>query len=298
MKVAILAGGVGSRLSEETELKPKPMVEIGGRPIIWHIMMHYAWYGHRDFVIALGYKGEVLKRYMIDYASLSRNLTVNLGTGEIRMSGETTCDWVVDLLDTGIDTQTGGRIKRLAPMIGKERFLLTWGDGVSDVNINDLIRFHRSHGKLATLTAVRPTARFGHLALDGSVVTEFSEKPQTREGWINGAFFVLEPEVFDYIDGDSTHWEKEPLERLAREGQLMAYQHTSFWQCMDTLREKKYLESLWQSGQAPWQIWKEHKGTDFNEGSGNGKSGIHRNGNDAAVAGVGTRTDGGGQRII
>ncbi len=284
MKVAILAGGVGSRLSEETESKPKPMVEIGGRPIIWHIMMQYAWYGHKDFVIALGYKGEVIKRYMIDYASLNRNLTVNLGTGAIRMNEGSRYDWTVDLLDTGIDTQTGGRIKRLKPAIGNETFLLTWGDGVSDVDINELIKFHRSHGKLATLTAVRPTARFGHIELDGSLVTEFSEKPQTREGWINGAFFVLEPEVFDYIDGDSSHFEKGPLERLAREGQLMAYQHTSFWQCMDTLREKKYLESLWQSGQAPWQIWNDNERNDIHEGSYDGAPGVYRNGDGALAA--------------
>jgi glucose-1-phosphate cytidylyltransferase len=287
MKVAILAGGVGSRLSEETEVKPKPMVEIGGRPILWHIMMHYAHYGHRDFAIALGYKGEVIKRYMIDYASLNRNLTVHLGTGEIRMNEGARYDWTVDLIDTGIDTQTGGRIKRLRSVIGNETFLLTWGDGVSDVNIAELIRFHRSHGRLATLTAVRPTARFGHIELDGSVVTEFSEKPQTREGWINGAFFVLEPEVFDYIDGDATHWEKEPLERLARDRQLMAYQHTSFWQCMDTLREKKYLESLWESGRAPWQIWKEQERAETHESAGNGTSGIYRNGHGAVVAEVG-----------
>jgi glucose-1-phosphate cytidylyltransferase len=288
MKVAILAGGVGSRLSEETELKPKPMVEIGGHPIIWHIMKHYAWYGHQDFAIALGYKGEVLKRYMIEYASLSRNLTVNMGTGEVHMSGGMKCDWTVNLIDTGIDTQTGGRIKRLKPVIGNQTFLLTWGDGVSDVNIDELIRFHRSHGKLATLTAVRPTARFGHIELDGSLVTEFSEKPQTREGWINGAFFVLEPEVFDYVADDSTHWEKEPLENLARDRQLMAYQHTSFWQCMDTLREKKYLESLWQSGSAPWHIWKEQERANVHEGSANRASGLHRNGDVAHVNRVGT----------
>jgi glucose-1-phosphate cytidylyltransferase len=287
MKVAILAGGVGSRLSEETESKPKPMVEIGARPIIWHIMMQYAHFGHKDFVIALGYKGEVIKRYMIDYATLSRDLTVHLGTGALRMNEASRCDWTVDLIDTGIDTQTGGRIKRLQPAIGNETFLLTWGDGVSDVNINDLIKFHRSHGKMATLTAVRPTARFGHIELDGCQVTEFSEKPQTREGWINGAFFVLEPEVFDYIDGDSSHFEKGPLERLAREGQLMAYQHTSFWQCMDTLREKKYLESLWQSGKAPWQIWNESERNNIHERFNDGASRIHRNGDGALAAQIG-----------
>ncbi|ABU59148.1 MULTISPECIES: glucose-1-phosphate cytidylyltransferase [Roseiflexus] len=255
MKVAILAGGVGSRLSEETEVKPKPMVEIGGRPILWHIMMHYAHYGFKDFVIALGYKGEVIKKYMVDYCSLNSNLKVNLRSGTVEMNGGYRPDWNVELIDTGIPTNTGGRIKRLAPYIGNETFMLTWGDGVSDVNLHALLEFHRSHGKLATLTAVRPPARFGHLELDGDRITEFNEKPQTGEGWINGAFFVLEPAVFDYIDGDDTAWEREPLQRLAREGQLMAYRHTSFWQCMDTLRDKKLLESLWQSGNAPWKIW-------------------------------------------
>ena len=255
MKVAILAGGVGSRLSEETEVKPKPMVEIGGRPILWHIMMHYSYYGFKDFVIALGYKGEVIKKYMVDYCSLNSNLKVNLRSGVVEMNGGYRPDWNVELIDTGIPTNTGGRIKRLAPYLGNETFMLTWGDGVSDVNLHALLEFHRSHGKLATLTAVRPPARFGHLELEGDRITEFNEKPQTGEGWINGAFFVLEPAVFDYIDGDDTAWEREPLQRLAREGQLMAYKHTSFWQCMDTLRDKKLLESLWQTGKAPWKIW-------------------------------------------
>jgi glucose-1-phosphate cytidylyltransferase len=282
MKVVILAGGVGSRLSEETEVRPKPMVEIGGKPILWHIMMHYAHYGHREFVIALGYKGDVIKKYMVDYASLSRDLTVNLKTGEVRLKGDASDEWTVHLVDTGLESQTGGRIKRVAPIVGKETFLLTWGDGVSDINLDELVRFHRRHGKLATLTAVRPTARFGHLELNGNQVVEFSEKPQTKEGWINGAFFVLEPQVFDYIDGDLTHWEKEPLERLAREGQLMAYQHNSFWQCMDTLREKKYLENLWQSGSAPWKTWEGRK--DQHESANNGTPGLHRNGHDAVAA--------------
>lgn len=287
MKVAILAGGVGSRLAEETELKPKPMVEIGGKPIIWHIMMHYAHYGLTDFVIALGYKGEVIKKYMLDYAALSCDLKVNTKTGLVSLQGDPAFDWNVDLVDTGMNTQTGGRIKRLSHLIGNETFMLTWGDGVSDIDLNALLSFHRSHGKLATLTAVRPTARFGHLDLDGEKVVEFSEKPQTREGWINGAFFVLEPEVFEYIDGDATSWEKEPLEILARQGQLMAYKHTSFWQCMDTLREKKYLESLWESGAAPWKTWsdREHTG-EKGESTTNRSRRLHRNGNGAhAVAG-------------
>jgi glucose-1-phosphate cytidylyltransferase len=257
MKVAILAGGFGSRLAEETEIKPKPMVEIGGRPILWHIMMHYAHYGFKDFVIALGYKGEVIKKYMVDYASLNSDLTVNLKTGEVTMNGGDKPDWTVELIDTGMRTQTGGRIKRLAPYIGDHTFMLTWGDGVSNVNLHDLLAFHRSHGKYATLTAVRPPARYGHLVLDGDQVEVFDEKPQLQEGWINGAFFVLEPDVFDYVDGDNTVWEREPLERLAKDGQLMAYQHTSFWQCMDTLREKHLLNAIWEAGNAPWKTWEE-----------------------------------------
>lgn len=257
MKVALLAGGVGSRLAEETEIKPKPMVEIGGKPILWHIMKHYAHYGYKDFVVALGYKGEYIKKYMVDFSSLTGNLKVNLGSGKVDVQGGTRPDWTVELVDTGISTLTGGRIKRLAPHIGNETFMLTWGDGVSDVDLKKLLAFHRSHGKLVTMTAVRPPARFGHLVFEGDKISQFSEKPQIGEGWINGAFFVVEPKVFDYIDGDETQWEKEPLERLAAEGQLMAYRHTSFWQCMDTLRDKKLLEDLWQHGGAPWKIWEE-----------------------------------------
>ncbi len=257
MKVAILAGGRGSRLAEETQIKPKPMVEIGGKPILWHIMMHYAQYGFEEFLIALGYKGEVIKRYMVDYCSLNSNLTVNLRTGHVKTHGGTRPDWKVALIDTGIPTMTGGRIKRLAPYVGKDTFMLTWGDGVSDVNLRTLLDFHRAHGKLATMTIVRPAARYGHLKLMGDQIVEFTEKPQLGEGWINGAFFVLEPEVFDYIEGDHIIWERQPLEQLAREGQLMAYKHTSFWQCMDTLREKYILESLWESGNAPWKTWEE-----------------------------------------
>ena len=255
MKVAILAGGVGSRLAEETQIKPKPMVEIGGRPILWHIMMHYAQYGHRDFSIALGYKAEVIKKYMVDFCALNRNLSVNLGTGQVKHLDGYDSDWDVDLIDTGIATLTGGRIKRLQAYLGDQTFMLTWGDGVSNVDLGKLLDFHRAHGKLATLTAVHPVARFGHLELDGDRIVEFSEKPQTNTGWINGAFFVLEPGIFDYIDGDQTQWEREPLERLANEGQLMAFQHTGFWQCMDTLRDKVLLEDLWQQGDAPWKTW-------------------------------------------
>lgn len=258
MKVGILAGGLGTRLAEETETKPKPMVAIGGKPILWHIMMHYSYYGFKDFVIALGYKGEVIKKYMADYCTMNSNLTVSFRDKAIKLHGSYNPDWTVDLIETGANTATGGRIKRLASYLGQEgTFMLTWGDGVSNIDLQDLLTFHRSHGKLATLTSVRPPARFGHLELDGNQIVEFSEKPQTGEGWINGAFFVLEPEVFDYVDGDDTQWEKEPLERLAKEGQLMAYKHDSFWQCMDTLRDKKRLESLWESGHAPWKIWEE-----------------------------------------
>ncbi len=257
MKVAILAGGLGTRLAEETEIRPKPMVEIGSKPILWHIMKIYAHYGFKDFVVALGYKGEYIKKYMVDCCALTSNLTVNLKNGQIVRHEGNDMDWTVQLIDTGMKTQTGGRIKRLASYIGNETFLLTWGDGVADINLDKLIAFHRSHGKLATLTAVRPPARYGHLELDGDRIAEFSEKPQTGEGWINGAFFILEPGVFEYIDGDTTQWEKEPLENLARDGQLMAYRHTSFWQCMDTLREKHILESYWNSGKAPWKIWKD-----------------------------------------
>lgn len=255
MKVGILAGGKGTRLSEETTLKPKPMVEIGSNPIIWHIMMHYASYGFEEFAIALGHKGEVLKKYMVDYLSLGGSMTVDFRNREVRSQEAYHPNWVVDLVDTGLETMTGGRIKRLQPYLGNETFMLTWGDGVSDVNLHKLLEFHRSHGKLATLTAVRPPARYGHLEFDGDCIREFAEKPQTAEGWINGAYFVLEPEVFDYIDGDDTMFEHAPLTRLAEEGQLMAYKHDSFWQCMDTLREKHILETLWQSGNAPWKTW-------------------------------------------
>lgn len=255
MKVGILAGGVGSRLSEETQVKPKPMVEIGGRPILWHIMKHYAKYDHKDFVIALGHKGEFIKKYMIEYNEQNSNLKINLKTGEIERQSDYHPDWTVELIDTGISTNTGGRIKRLAPYFGNDTFMLTWGDGVADVDLDRLLKFHRSHGKLATLTAVRPPARFGHLDIDGDAITEFSEKSQIKEGRINGAFFVLEPGVFDYIEGDDTLFEREPLEGLANDRQLMAYRHDSFWQCMDTLRDKVLLEDLWQKGNPPWKTW-------------------------------------------
>ena len=256
MRVAMLAGGLGSRIAEETEVKPKPMVEIGGRPILWHIMKHYAHFGYDDFIVALGYKGEVIKRYMADYSSIVSDMTVDMATGRVQLHHGERDDWSVSLVDTGQGTATGGRIKRLAPELRDETFMLTWGDGVSTVDLDELLAFHRTHGKLATLTAVRPPARFGHLEMTGNRIVEFSEKPQVGEGWINGAFFVLEPQVFDYIAGDDIQFEREPLEQLAKDGQLMAYRHYGFWQCMDTLRDKKLLEELWESGEAPWRTWR------------------------------------------
>lgn len=233
MKVAILAGGTGSRLMEETQEMPKAMVEIGGKPIIWHIMMHYAQHGFTEFVIALGYKGGLIQEQLPQYCPQ---------------------EWQVALVDTGQATATGGRIKRLAPWLGKEAFLLTWCDGLSNVHLQDLLAFHRSHGKLATVTSVRPPHRFGHLELQGNKVVAFAEKPERKE-WINGAFFVLEPQVFEYIKGDETMWEKKPMEQLAQDDQLMAFHHGGFWQCMDNLREKQELEALWRQG-APWKTWK------------------------------------------
>jgi glucose-1-phosphate cytidylyltransferase len=255
MKVGILAGGYGTRLAEETEIRPKPMVEIGGRPIIWHIMMHYAHYGYKDFAIALGYKGEYIKRWFSEFGALEGSISVRTRSREVINHGNNLPDWNVDLVETGQNTLTGGRIKRLRPWLGDATFMLTWGDGVSDVDLDALLQFHRKHGRLATMTAVRPQARYGALTFDGDRVVQFQEKPQTSEGWINGAFFVLEPGVFDYIDGDDVMWEHEPLERLAADGELMAYRHSSFWQCMDTLREKHLLTHLWESGQAPWKTW-------------------------------------------
>jgi glucose-1-phosphate cytidylyltransferase len=259
MKVAILAGGLGTRLSEETVNKPKPMVEIGGRPILWHIMMHYSHFGFKEFLIALGYKGEYIKRWMHEYYSLNKNVTVKTNSNEVIFHDgkQSQASWIVHLVDTGQETLTGGRIKRLAPFIGNQTFMLTWCDAVADIDLQALLKFHRSHGRLATVTAVHPPPRFGHLVLEGGRVTQFKEKPQDAEGWVNGAFFVLEPRVFDYIEGDNTRWEKEPLERLATAGQLMAYRHNGFWQCMDTIHEKQLLEKLWQSGQAPWKTWKD-----------------------------------------
>jgi glucose-1-phosphate cytidylyltransferase len=254
MKAVILAGGLGTRLSEETELRPKPMVEIGGRPILWHIMKHLAHYDVREFIIALGYKGEMIKRYFADYSLINADFTVHLRSGDVLRHQACNEDWTVHLVDTGLSTMTGGRMKRLAPLLGGETFLMTYGDGVADIDIPELIRFHRQHKRLATLSAVRPPARYGALVFDGDRVAQFQEKPQVGEGWINGGFFVLESEVLEYIEDDATHWEREPLERLTAERQLMARRHDGFWQSMDTLRDVRLLEKLWASGQAPWSI--------------------------------------------
>tara|TARA_B100002052_G_scaffold287401_1_gene302312 strand:+ start:300 stop:1079 length:780 start_codon:yes stop_codon:yes gene_type:complete len=255
LKTIILAGGLGTRLSEETDLKPKPMVDIGDRPILWHIMNIYSAFGHDNFYIALGYKGEQIKQYFINYSTLANDITVNLKNGQLDYINKTSSNWSINLIETGKNTETGGRILRLREYIGKDTFLLTYGDGVADIDINKLIRFHKSHGKLATITAVRPPTRFGRLEFDGSRVTSFSEKPQIGEGWINGGFFVLEPDVFKYIKDDSTIFEREPLEQLAQDGQLQAYKHEGFWQPMDTLRELRLLRSMWDSNSAPWKIW-------------------------------------------
>lgn len=266
MKVVILAGGFGTRLTEETAAKPKPMVEIGGRPILWHIMKYYTHYGFREFVIALGYKGELIKRYFLDYYELSSNMTLYLGSGEVQLYEKRSEDWIVHLVDTGLHTATGGRIKRLQPWLYHETFMVTYGDGVSTVDLHALLRFHRSHGRIATVTAVRPPARFGGLVFEGDLVAQFTEKPQIGEGWINGGFMVFEPTVFDYLAGDDTSLEADALERLAAEGQLAAYRHEGFWQCMDTLRDLRLLENLWQSGEAPWKVWDQQPS--FREGSG------------------------------
>lgn len=256
MKVAILAGGMGTRLSEMTDRIPKPMVEVGGKPILWHIMKHYAHFGFREFVIALGYKGEVIKDYFMNYRYHRSSLVVHLGTGTIQVKDGAAEDWTIHLVDAGEQTQTGGRVRRLMQYAGDEPIMLTYGDGVCNVDIGKLLRFHRAHGRLATVTAARPPARFGGLQLKANRVDRFVEKPQIGEGWINGGFMVLEPKVLDYIEGDKTLFERQPMERLARHKQLMAFKHPHFWQCMDTVRDLKLLEELWESGKAPWKLWK------------------------------------------
>lgn len=253
MKTVILCGGLGTRLSEETQLKPKPMVEIGGRPILWHIMKIYEQYGYRDFFLALGYKGEVIKDYFLHYHARQSNLSVALKSGKVDYSAPTAEDWNVSLIDTGALTMTGGRLLRLKEYLKDSgTFMLTYGDGVSNVNIEELVKFHKSHGKLATVSAVRPPVRFGELIIDGDQVTNFQEKPQAGEGWINGGFFVFEPGMLDLISDDTTFLEREPLEALASQGELMAFKHPGFWQCMDTVRDRDFLQESWQSGKAPW----------------------------------------------
>jgi glucose-1-phosphate cytidylyltransferase len=256
MKAVILAGGLGSRLSEETVMRPKPMIEIGGKPILWHILNIYAAGGIHDFVIALGYRAEVIKEYFLNFYALNNSISVDLGSGATSVHKGQGPAWRLDLVDTGLNTQTGGRLKRAGEWLGTDAtFLATYGDGVADVDIARLLAFHKAHGKLATVTTVRPPARFGQIHVAGDRVDRFSEKPQTGEGWINGGFFVLQRQALDYIDGDTTLWEREPMERLAKENELMAYRHEGFWQPMDTLREKRLLDELWESGRAPWKIW-------------------------------------------
>jgi glucose-1-phosphate cytidylyltransferase len=253
MKVVILCGGLGTRLSEETQVKPKPMVEIGGRPILWHIMRIYGRHGLREFVLALGYKGELIKDYFLNYHARQSDITVHLRRGEVEFSNPAVEDWSVSLVDTGANTQTGGRLLRLRERLAPDGvFMMSYGDGLANVDLTALLAYHRAHGRIATVTAVRPPARFGDLQIVGNVVNNFEEKPQAGEGWINGGFFVFNPQVFDYIDADETIFERAPLERLGRDRQLMAFHHSGYWQSMDTLRDKNALEALWASGAAPW----------------------------------------------
>ena len=254
MKVVILAGGFGTRLSEYTESIPKPMVTIGGKPILWHIMNRYASYGHKEFILALGYKADAVKNYFLSMRSVNSDFTVNMKSGELAIHDNSSVDWKITLIDTGLETMTGGRVKRLQKYVGSETFMLTYGDGLSNVNFDELLKFHHDHQKLVTVSAVRPIARFGELAMEGELVTSFQEKPQVTRGWINGGFFVCQPELFSYIDDDKTILEREPLENLSKEKELMAYKHNGFWQCMDTKRDKDFLEELWQKKNPPWVI--------------------------------------------
>ena len=255
MRVIILAGGLGTRLAEETSVRPKPMVEIGGKPILWHIMNIYASAGFKDFLVACGYKGEMIREYFHNFLIHNSDLIINLRDGSCKVINSNSPDWQVGLIDTGLTTLTGGRLRRMRDWIGEEAFMVTYGDGLANIDVRALVDFHRSHGKLATVTAVSPVARFGSLILHGNVVSQFCEKPQTGEGCINGGFFVFEPAVLDYIGGDQTSLEREPLERLAAEGQLMAFRHANFWHPMDTLRDKQFLDVLWTTGKAPWKMW-------------------------------------------
>ena len=254
MKTILLAGGFGTRLTEYTDSIPKPMVPIGGHPILWHIMRTYAHYGHKDFHIALGYKGEVIREYFLNYYSMNSDFTVDLGSGDIAYHQKPNVDWKVTLVETGLNSMTGGRVRRMKSYMGNETCFLTYGDGVADVDIDALLHFHHSHGKMVTVTAVHPNARFGELEIQNNAVIHFEEKPQTMQGWINGGYFVIEPEFFDLIDSDSTILERFPLEEAARRGELMAYHHKGFWQCMDTIRDRNVLETMWQEDKAPWKV--------------------------------------------
>lgn len=253
MKVVILAGGFGTRLSEYTDMIPKPMVTVGGRPIIWHIMQTFASYGHNEFLLALGYKADVLKEYFLNYKTLNSDFTVDLASGKVQSLQAEAIDWSVTLVDTGQTSMTGGRVKRLAPLLGQEPFMVTYGDGVANVDIAALIKFHKNHGKMVTVTAVHPGARFGELEIDDHQIKSFKEKPQTGKGWINGGYFVIQPAFLDLIAGDQTVLEGGPLETAAAMGEMMAYKHDGYWQCMDTKRDRDHLEELWASGDAPWR---------------------------------------------
>lgn len=253
MKTIILAGGFGTRMGDSTKTIPKPMVQVGGKPIIWHVMQRYAHFGHKDFYIAVGYKAEVIKEYFLNYREVNADFTIDLSSGKLTPHQLDSVDWNVTLVDTGESSMTGGRVKRMQSYIGKETFMLTYGDGVADIDLADLLSFHRSHGKMITVSAVRPPARFGEIEMDGSVVASFKEKPQMRDGWINGGYFVVEPRFFDLISGDNTLLEREPLEQAAKAGELMAYRHESFWHCMDTKRDLDLLERMWETG-APWKV--------------------------------------------
>jgi len=256
MKVLILAGGRGTRLAEETQVRPKPMVEVGGRPLLWHIMKHYAHYGFDEFYIAVGYKGEMIKRYFLDYCDLNGDLTIEMPSGNVKRLNTDCEDWTVHLMETGLATNTGGRVRRLREHLSDGTFMVSYGDGVSDVDLQALLRFHRRHGRLATVTAVRPPARYGGLIFDeGDMVKEFTEKPQIGEGWINGGFLVLEPGVFEYLHDDGTSLEADTLERIALKNQIGAYKHDGFWQCVDTVRDLKRLTDYWKQGNPPWRVW-------------------------------------------